>query len=208
MKSRTRFLSKLGCCLLVTPFAQAFAAGTGPEGPTAVIDEAGSWAAHDTVVKLHDLPKDYSCNELEERFRDVLLALGARPDMKVEAHQCAADSQGYSEGYAPRVHLQFSVPRSGMKTQTVPVGTVRPRTVRLGPGAPRSWTREDCKLMLQVKDELLLKVLPEVISFSLACDAPPVNSEHYNVTVQAIEPARAVPRMASAAAVASKPLSR
>ena len=37
------------------------------------------WVRHNLIVKLHDLPKRYSCNDLWYRFRDILLDIGARP---------------------------------------------------------------------------------------------------------------------------------
>lgn len=152
------------------------------------------WTSRDVTVRLSYLPRRYSCDELSNRFHDLLLALGAQPDMKILTSQCA----GGEDAYSPHVHLQFSMPSTPTNISTgVPNAT--PKTLRLAPGQLGSWTRNDCDLMRQIKDKLLPQVTTKVIAFSLACAAPAVNSEHYSVVVQAIEPAGASARVASAA---------
>lgn len=188
--------------MLAMPLAQA---GSGTPGatiqtqPPQTSNEAGLWTAHDMVIRLNDLPRAYSCDDLRERFHDVLLALGARPQVTVSAYACGP------EGYSPRVRLQFSLPARVLQAHALEVRQAQPRIVRLGPGTPRSWTAADCELMRQVKDQLISQLSPKVVSFSLACLAPPVNSEHYNVTVQVVTPASTPSRLASLTDVVKPP---
>ena len=68
------------------------------------------WARHDMVIRLRNLPKRYSCDDLWYKFHDVLLSLGARPDMRILANQCKqAGSEG---GLSPSVHLTFDTPEA------------------------------------------------------------------------------------------------
>jgi hypothetical protein len=66
------------------------------------------WHRHDLIVSLSHLPQRYSCDNLWYKFRDVLLALGARPNMKILVYRCGA--RAGTLAYSPRVHLQFAMP--------------------------------------------------------------------------------------------------
>src|SRR5581483_4146859 len=101
------------------------------------------WSPHALIVDLQNLPKRYSCDDLWYKFRDVLLALGARPDMKILVYQCGASAGAL--GYSPRVHLQFSTPelldRDEAKWAQMQATT---RSVRLTSGQPPSLRDSDC----------------------------------------------------------------
>ncbi len=73
------------------------------------------WTSHDLIVSLDHLPKLYSCDDLWYKFRDVLRAIGARPDMRILAYQCGRGLG--SLGYSPQVHLHFSIPQTLSRTE-------------------------------------------------------------------------------------------
>ena len=145
------------------------------------------WFAHDMIVDLQDLPRRYSCDDLWYRFRDVLLSIGARQDMQIFPYQCNTRS--------PRVHLQFSLPKtvSGaeVKYASLQAGS---ETIRLEPGRPRSLAASDCALLQQIKDTLLPALPVRVVSYRLTCAAPNSSHRRFYLSVQALSPASQSPR--------------
>jgi hypothetical protein len=71
----------LSCSLALLTVCATAGAGTDTGA------EPAEWMPHDMIVKLRDLPKRYSCNDLWYRSRDVLLAIGARPNVQILTHR-------------------------------------------------------------------------------------------------------------------------
>ena len=147
-----------------------------------------TWRPYNLILDLHDLPQRYSCDDLWYKFRDVLLALGARPDMNILVYRCERGSND-ENARSPQVQLKFSVPEllapaqwRGAQLQAFTT------TVRLGPGSPASLLSSDCELLLQMKDGLLGSLSRQVVSFNLACAAPRSARWPFNVTVQTLTP--------------------
>jgi hypothetical protein len=147
-----------------------------------------TWRPYDLIVDLHDLPQRYSCDDLWYKFRDVLLAMGARPDINILVYRC---ERGLTDGNArsPRARLRFSMPELLTRAQSrwaqlQAVST----TVRLAPGHPASLLSGDCELLRQMKDGLLDSLSQRVVSFNLACAAPHPARWPFSVTVQALAP--------------------
>jgi len=170
-----------GCLLFLALSMEAAGAATGA---------ATDWVTHSATVRFSDLPRRYSCDDLQSRVRDVLLALGARPDMSIQASECAIGPEGYS----PKLSIQFSTVAASSKPLD--------RTVRLAPGQG-SWGVGDCELMRQLKDKLLPQLGVQIVAFSLSCLAPAVNSEHYRVIVQMSQASSDSAKVAAASATPS-----
>jgi hypothetical protein len=151
------------------------------------VGQPAVWRAHDMIVSLHNLPKQYSCDDLWYKFRDVLLALGARADTKILVYRCG-DSAG-ALTRSPSVQLQFSTPElvKGAKVRWAQI-EASSKTIRLAPGQPASLRDSDCELMRQIKDGLLPELTERVISFDLACAAPRPSRWPFNITVQTLTP--------------------
>ncbi len=175
-------LLALGCVVSI-PATLASAAGA---ATSASPGRAAIWTAHELLVHFDHLPKIYSCEALWNKFRDVLLAIGARPDLRIVTYQCG--TQLGPLGLSPQVHLYFSIPQAVGDDDTHPADVrAAPRTVRLEPGHPASLEPSDCKLLRQMKDRLLAALPDRVISFKLACEAPSVRSP-FNVSVESLTP--------------------
>jgi hypothetical protein len=145
--------------------------------------QPATWVAHDLNVDLYNLPQRYSCDDLRHKFRDVLIALGARPDLKVLTARCELGSR------SPIVRLQFSMPE--LVGRTAKRGTVvetAAALVRLEPGHPVSLYAADCELMRQIKDKLLTPMSQRVASFNLACSAPSSKGARFSLSVQTLQP--------------------
>jgi hypothetical protein len=145
------------------------------------------WIPHDLVVSLHDLPKRYSCDELWYKFHDVLLALGARPNMSILAYRCEATLG--AQARSPNVELKFDLPREvqGSQKRWADVSVVS-RTVRIAPGDPPSIDGQDCVLLSQIKSTLLDSLPVRVIASDLACQAPQRARARFGISAQALTP--------------------
>ena len=165
--------------LAALPASRAVARGAPPKPAV--------WFAHDMIVDLQDLPKRYSCDDLWYRFRDVLLSIGARPDMQIFPYECNTRS--------PRVHLQFSLPKmvSGADVKYASLQAAS-ETMRLEAGHPRSLDASDCVLLQQIKDTLLPALPVRVVSYRLTCVAPTASHRRFYLSVQALSPASQSPR--------------
>lgn len=175
--------------LLGTLTACAAAAATANSGQSTAPRPA-VWLKHDLVVRLQNLPKRYSCDDLWYKFRDVLLAIGARPNMQILAYRCESVLGVLAR--SPSVHLQFETPELATGAQLRWSDfQARPSTVRLEPGQPHSLDTSDCELLRQIKAALLPAVSDRVVGYHLACQAPPADQPKFSLSVQVLTPASA-----------------
>ncbi|MGH8210732.1 MAG: hypothetical protein ACRETD_00495 [Steroidobacteraceae bacterium] len=185
------FTGLLSVLTAVAATTTAHAAKAAPAGRPAV------WTTHDIIVGFERLPKTYSCDALWYKFRDVLRAIGAAPDLRILAYQCGSGLG--SLALSPQVHLHFSIPQAVGAAQARWADLdAAPRTVRLAPGHPASLDASDCQLLRQMKDGLLAVLPDRVISFNLAC-AVPATDGPYSVSIEALMPVAAQARVASRA---------
>lgn len=176
--------------------ASAATAAPGPRTPPDV--QSAVWRPYDLLIDLHDLPKSYTCDELYYKFWEVLWALGAEPNMKVLAYDCAHPAAGSPTAGAgravrapersPRVQLQFALPAAvrGSDTSSGDLQAIL-RTIRLAPGHPRTIDSADCALLAQIKDTLLPALPAEVVGSRLNCTEPSRNA-HFSISIRALTP--------------------
>ena len=167
--------------LTLTALTPTLTAGLALAAPLTA--QPAAWVVHDLSIDLHNLPQRYSCDDLQHKFRDMLLVLGARPDLKVLTARCELGSR------SPSVRLQFSMPE--LVERTAKRGIVvdaAAATVRLEPGHPASLNAADCELMRQIKDRLLAPMSQRVMTFNLACSAPPSRGARFSLSVQTLQP--------------------
>jgi hypothetical protein len=172
-----------GCCVALLVAATA--------GAATVAAQPARWRPYALIVDLSDLPKDYSCEDLWYKFRDVLKSLGANPQMRVTPYRC-----GHVPGErtrSPRVELFFKLPEAlaGKEARWHDV-YVNSAEVSLEPGAPASFTDADCELMRQIKDVLLPALPVRVVAYRLSCEAPSRHQPDFALTVQTLRPVAAV----------------
>jgi hypothetical protein len=165
--------------VLTVPATAATAATPAPASQPAV------WTAHDIIVSFDHLPKIYSCDDLWYKLRDVLLAIGARPDLRILTYQCGPRLGQLA--LSPQAHLHFSLPQAIARAQArwADLQTTA-QTVRLGPGHPASLKDSDCELMRQMKDNLLAALPDRVLTFNLVCSGPATHRP-FSVSVQILE---------------------
>jgi hypothetical protein len=123
---------------------------------------------HDLIAKLNHLSKRYSCNDLWYKFHDVLLEIGARPDMKILPYRC---ERALGEAArSPSVQLHFQLPEvlHGNLARWADIRVVN-STVTFQPGHPKSFDATDCDLLRQIKDTLFTQVVDRAATYHLAC---------------------------------------
>lgn len=180
--------------LILSAWTPMFAVGLALAAPPTAkppTDQPATWVVHDINVNLYNLPRRYSCDELRQKFRDMLLVLGARPDLNVLTSRCELGWR------SPSVRVRFSMPE--VVEPTAKRGTVVEASallVRLEPGHPASLEVTDCELMRQIKDGLLAPIPQHVTTFNLACSAPPSRGVRFNLSVQTLQPLAVGTRLA------------
>lgn len=168
----------VGSGLAVTLLSAAQAAP--PQGAAPSPGESGPvvWSAYDRVIDLENLPKRYKCDELGSKVRDILLTLGAGPELQVVPLSCNT--------WSPRVRLRFSLLKRVARAKAGAVNLQAvPGTLLLEPGHPPSVTAADCKLLRQLKDVLLPTLPVRVVSYRFTCIEPPSRHRRFRLLVQA-----------------------
>jgi hypothetical protein len=151
------------------------------------LGQPATWMAHDLIVTLNHLSKRYSCNDLWYKFHDVLLEIGARPDMEILPYRC---ERALGEAArSPSVQLQFQLPEvlHGTLARWADIRVVN-RTVTLEPGHPSSFDASDCDLLRQINDTLFTRIFGRTASYHLACRAPAIHEPGYSLSVVVLEP--------------------
>jgi hypothetical protein len=171
--------------LLIAMGATATASGAANPDPGG---QPAMWAHHALLIDLHDLPKRYTCDELWYKFRDVLVAIGARGDLKILPYRCEPGAG--SIAYSPKIQLEFTMPSvlTGRPASLAPL-RVRARSVHLEPGTPSHLEDSDCALLEQMRSTLLRSIGTEITDFRLNCQAPSAAKPRFEVTVRAYVPA-------------------
>ena len=180
-----RPLTSLACALIALGAA---AAGT---GSAAGVDGPAQWRSFDILVALQNLPRNYTCDDLWYRFRDLLLAIGARAaDVKILPYQCA-NTHGVSER-SPQVQLQFELPvgLTPAEARYADTSAVR-RRVRIAPGTLKHLTSADCELLKQMSSGLLAALPVQVMSAPLDCGESGAARGRFALEVQALNPSGA-----------------
>lgn len=171
--------------------------------PTAALSapapQSAAWIAFDLVVNLRDLPQRYSCEDLSQKFRDVLLAISARPE-RILAYRC--EKALGQRARSPEVHVQFSLPEVlGAPGRGSADLSVMRKTIELQPGHPPSLAASDCHLLRQLEATLLAALPVKIVSYRLACEAPGRAEPPFRVSVSAWAPAE-TSKLAAAASAA------
>ncbi len=163
---------------LIVAFGAANAAGSA---------QPAVWSPHVLIIDLHNLPRRYTCDELWYKFRDVLVAIGARPDLKILPYRCERGLGSIAN--SPRVQLEFSLPHVvGGKEATLATVHVHTESIRLEPGAPGHLDNADCALLNQIRGTLLRSIGSDVTDFRLNCQALTAAEPAFDLTVRADVP--------------------
>lgn len=133
------------------------------------------WVSHSEVDYLDNLPHRYGCEALAQKFRGVLLSVGARPDMQISAYGCGG--RPYRQDRATHVDIHYAVPELLPQNLNLDSPTQAvPSTIRLRPGMPKSLDPGDCVLLEDMRQTVLSSFAkafkPEQIHCGSSMSAP------------------------------------
>ncbi|MGB6450381.1 MAG: hypothetical protein WBE92_06485 [Steroidobacteraceae bacterium] len=188
MGYRQRLLACAGVLLLAGGPLLSEAAQTGTarlEAPQTA-GEPATWITRDVELKLQNLPKVYSCDDLWYKLHGILLAIGARQYMSIRPYYCGHGAA--NAGRSPMVDLRFQTLRalSGANAKWADTTAVD-KVVRLGPGEPKILDTGDCALLEQLDGTLFASLNMHVVATDLDCSSPR-SAARFNLSVQALTP--------------------
>ena len=149
----------------------AFAwANPSPEPSAGSGRESAVWVPKELHFDYRGFTTKYSCDGLQERMRDVLLKLGARPDLRVRGYGCT--------------RLVGPDPFAGV---SIKMNVLQPAGKQGGPAVPVHWQRvdlltglyehdpvdaaADCELIGQIKQKILPLFATRNVDYRSTCEA-------------------------------------
>jgi hypothetical protein len=150
------------------------AVGVGAAAPEVPAPQPAEWRSFDVLVRLNNLPRTYSCDDLWYKLRDTLLKLGARAYMTITPYHCGFVGGGPAT--SPSLELKFQLPSvlSGQATRYAQISVID-ETVRLAPGSPPSLSDKDCELLRQLQATLFAALPLHVTAANFSCAATPAS---------------------------------
>jgi len=153
MKNRlaTRFVAGCGCIAALAAAAGAFAA----DAPASVEHQSAMWQEHKYSFDFLGFTSTYSCDGLADKLKILLLAAGARPDVKSQAGACAS-TFGRPDKFA-RADLTFYtlIPADAAAASTGKSVDGIWHHVAFTAHDPRQLATGDCELVEQFKSTVL-----------------------------------------------------
>ena len=132
--------------------------------------ESAVWAPKELNFAYQGFTTKYSCDGLQERMRDVLLKLGARPDLRVRGYGCTR-----------------LVGPDPFASVSIKMNVLQPAGKQGGPAVPVHWQRvdlltglyehdpvgaaADCELIGQIKQKILPLFATRNVDYSSTCEA-------------------------------------
>jgi hypothetical protein len=151
------------CAVLGT--ARALADGT----TSTPANDPGVWQKQNYSFVFMGFTTTYSCDGLASKLKILLIAAGARPDVKSYPGACASGF-GRPDKFA-RAELTFytlSPPAGDTPTDTVPVGG-QWKSVALAARKPRELATGDCELVEQFRTGVLPKFTTRNVDDHTTC---------------------------------------
>jgi len=131
--------------------------------------ESAVWAPKELDFAYQGFTTKYSCDGLQERMRDVLLKLGARPDLRVRGYGCTRPGPD---------------PLAGV---SIKMNVLQPAGKQGAPAVPVHWQRvdlltglyeqdpvdaaADCELIGQIKQKILPLFATRNVDYRSTCEA-------------------------------------
>ncbi|MGE0386404.1 MAG: hypothetical protein AB7Q97_16875 [Gammaproteobacteria bacterium] len=123
------------------------------------------WEQREVDLRYYGFTTKYSCEGFEAKVRDMLRAIGARDDLRVDTFGCG--QPGKPEPFV-NAHLKFSVP---VEVGAGGGGEIKARwqTVSIDGTGTRRVDRGDCELVEHFRDQVLPALNYRAEKQSLGC---------------------------------------
>ena len=169
--------------------AIAAAADTTPPLPgteTSPTIVAAEWKQQKMDIPFASFTSFYTCTGLEDKMRFVLLAFGARPDLKVHALCDRAQNEPNRSAW---VQVEFSslVPVTDASAPGSVKATYKP--VRLEPNRPYEMGMGECELIEQMGDVVKKSFTLKNVQYHTSCVPKQVSIGDYSVNAESLQAA-------------------
>ena len=143
------------------------------------------WQHHDDTMTYFATTSSYTCDGIEEKTRQVLLYMGARPDLKVSA-SCPYRLRPVVHAL---VHVDFNtlVPATAGEPNTLPAHWAN---MVLRPHRPDFMDMGECDFVNQLKGLLTKDFSLRDVQYDTACTAHSTTIEDYRVSGEVLQLAR------------------
>jgi hypothetical protein len=185
---RAVFMGGIGAMLAVRLQAATAAPDATPPlpadaSPTIV---AAEWKQQKMDIPFATFTSFYTCTGMEDKMRLVLLAFGARPDLKVHAFCDRAQNEPNKSAW---VTVEFSS-LAPVTDPTAP-GAVKAawKPVRLEPNRPYEMGMGECELMEQMADVVKKGFTLKDVKYHTTCVPKQVSVGDYSVRAESLQPA-------------------
>jgi hypothetical protein len=148
---------KLSSCLLgvlVATHVLADAPANAPAAGSAAGSDVGVWQKHQYSFAYMGFTSTYSCDGLAAKLKTLLLAAGARPDVKARAGACASGF-GRPDKFARADLTFYTLAPAGFSMPTDGAATGTWRAVTFEARKPRELSTGDCELVEQFRTNVL-----------------------------------------------------
>lgn len=156
-----------------------------PPAPAAGPPQAAVWQRHQAMIHYFGLTAQYSCDGFEEKVRELLLYLGARPDLKVRAAGCnrAFDRPGHvADADADFYTL---APTGDTASSTTSAGWAR---LTIKPMVPVFMDYGECELVQQLKSVITEDFSSRDLNYHTSCTPYEETISDYSVTAEFLKP--------------------
>jgi hypothetical protein len=176
----------LACAIASAAVLSACAAS--PPAPRNVPPVEARWRQHRTTINYYGLTTLYSCSGFEDKVRMLLLYLGARPDLKVQAAGC---DRGFDRpGHLSAVNADFYTlsPSSAAPGLSGAV-TARWQRVTVKPMVPFWMGFGECELLQRIKPVVTADFSTQDLHYRTACLPYDATISDYELSGRFLKPA-------------------
>ena len=185
MTDSSAFCSRLGAVTLALGWAVfpglSLAVAVGPPGESV----SAQWQAQTLKFTYTGITTLYTCDGLEGKVRDILLALGARKDAKVRATGCDIGRNAPSR--FAWVEAKFSSLAPGSDASAADAVKSVWSTVEFLPNRPFYMGGGDCELMEQMRDALPRGFSMRKVQYRTSCTPHQVSLGSFAVKVEVLK---------------------
>jgi hypothetical protein len=173
---------QFSCALAICGFGLGALAAS----PSATDTEQGIWQKHEYSFQFLGFTTSYSCDGLASKLKVLLIAAGARADVKSTSGAC---SRGYGipDRFA-RAYLTFYTlsPVGHEENGSLPIGGVW-RSIAIADRSPREVRLGDCELVEQFREKLLPMFTTRNVDNRMTCVPNQLSGSAINLQFEVFE---------------------
>ena len=169
----------VGVALSAALSINVYAASPEPTGS----GDAAIWQHHQELIDYYGVTSSYTCTGIEDRMRELLKYLGARPDMKITP-LCSSQSAPMQQVFV-RVDFYSLAPASQGTADATAAHWV---PLNIAPSDPLFRDRAECELFQNVKNLITKDFTVRDVRYTTTCTPNQTTLQDYKVTGEILAP--------------------